>query len=69
MSSDPFIDPLLEMNPWLSVPQQFSRAVAQRHLPAAMVSRATQLIADFDHATLIIGPRQAGKSTLELLAQ
>ena len=64
MATDHFTDALLELNPWLEYPQQFGDVVAQRHLPIRPQRRATQLIAEVDRATLVIGPRQAGKSTL-----
>ncbi len=55
----------LELNPWLTAPDRFSDFVTQRHLPTTgFRTRTVRLPLDTERATLVIGPRQAGKSSL-----
>jgi predicted AAA+ superfamily ATPase len=55
-------------NPWLETPSRLQE-VARARLPKTMVERTLaselrQVLKDHRHAHLVIGPRQAGKSTL-----
>ena len=57
-----------QMNPWLGDPRAASRE-ARRRMPSELVARAEStrvdaVLDDARHAHLVIGPRQAGKSTL-----
>lgn len=55
---------LLQLNPWLLEPGCFATEV-QRRIPAALVRRSLPIEATpRGRARLIVGPRQAGKSTL-----
>jgi predicted AAA+ superfamily ATPase len=52
-----------QLNPWLIKPEDAVSLVSQR-LPARYTPRKGEVISDIkDRAVLIIGPRQAGKST------
>ncbi|MFH1466252.1 MAG: ATP-binding protein [Pseudomonadota bacterium] len=53
-------------NPWLRDPSLWPSALSAR-LPAEVVARSVRLTLDPARATLVVGPRQAGKSTLILL--
>jgi uncharacterized protein len=53
-------------NPWLREPSAWPGALGPR-LPAAPVARSAILPLDTRRTTLVVGPRQAGKSTLILL--
>jgi predicted AAA+ superfamily ATPase len=56
-------DRLLFLNPWHELPACFDAEVARR-LPSEVITReAAPLAPDRDKASLIVGPRQAGKST------
>jgi len=50
-------------NPWLREPSAWPSALGPR-LPAAPVERGAELPLDARRTTLVVGPRQAGKSTL-----
>ncbi|MBI5529787.1 MAG: ATP-binding protein [Deltaproteobacteria bacterium] len=59
---------ILAMNPWLLEPGRWSELVAEK-LPATYAARDADRIADsewgaLDRAHMVVGPRQAGKSSL-----
>ena len=56
---------IIQLNPWLSDPSRFAEELARR-IPDPYVPRTTQLssVAEPGNARLVVGPRQAGKSTL-----
>ncbi|MBI4858918.1 MAG: ATP-binding protein [Candidatus Riflebacteria bacterium] len=53
------------LNPWLTCSPGEGRALLQRFLPARYVARraSPRQVGD-EHAVIVVGPRQAGKSTL-----
>ena len=56
---------VLSLNPWLTNPAAFDEEVAVR-VPAPYLARdvAPGAVVEPHHARLVVGPRQAGKSTL-----
>jgi uncharacterized protein len=55
---------ILQYNPWLTQPDQ-ADALVRRYLPATYVPREAEPVElRIDRALLVVGPRQAGKSTL-----
>lgn len=58
---------LEEYNPWLADPVAWP-AAAERFLPDRPIARHSGLELELDRIELVIGPRQAGKSTLLWLA-
>lgn len=62
MLSDRIINVLLADNPWLegADPAKW----ASRHIPSPFVERTARVTIGSDRVALVVGPRQAGKSTL-----
>lgn len=61
----PFDSPVLQLNPWFDRTDAFSEEIT-RQLPATRVPRRVRLtdLIEPNRACLVVGPRQAGKSTL-----